>query len=151
MSKEIKYKAYVPELNRTVDVYALCPMNKSVFLSHQQLYGTPGDDVQVGYSNPLDDSDTRVNLREYTGLKDKNDVEIYEGDVVNIVDLSSDYTEKVSREKFAPFIVEWSDVLAGWYPKSINGYEPDESWWDQWEVEVIGNIYENPDLLEKNK
>ncbi|MDQ0868996.1 putative phage protein (TIGR01671 family) [Arthrobacter sp. V1I9] len=91
---------------------------------------------------------SRVALMEYTGRKDENGVDVYDGDIITLIDLASDYTEKVSREKFGAFVVEWSEHLSGWYPKSLNGYEPDETWWDTWEIKVIGNIYENPELLE---
>jgi uncharacterized phage protein (TIGR01671 family) len=90
----------------------------------------------------------RLKLVQYTGRQDENDVEIYAGDIITLIDKASEYTEKVSREKFGAFIVEWSEHLSGWYPKSLNGYEPDETWWDTWEIMVIGNIYENPELLE---
>jgi uncharacterized phage protein (TIGR01671 family) len=86
-------------------------------------------------------------VMQYTGLKDKYGREIYEGDVLTIVVKASDWHEKVSREKFGNFIVRWSRDAAGWYPESQNGYEPDEKWWSDWEVEVIGNIYANPELL----
>ncbi len=62
-------------------------------------------------------------LMQYTGLKDKNGKEIYEGDIVKAV-----FNSSIHR-------VEWRNDQSQW---SIGGF-------GQWEV--IGNIYENPELL----
>ena len=70
-------------------------------------------------------------VMQYTGLKDKNVKEIYEGDVV--INGSGHISEE-------PFVVEWEychDDGAGYLNLM---YAPEC-------VEVIGNIYENPDLI----
>ena len=70
---------------------------------------------------------------QYTGLKDKNEIGIYEGDVVwcRAGEHSSGVWEYEKR-----FVVEY-----GWT----------QSMWEMFmcdEIEVIGNIYDNPELLE---
>jgi uncharacterized phage protein (TIGR01671 family) len=73
-------------------------------------------------------------LMQYTGLKDKNGVEIYEGDVV---EAKGYYQDK--------YIIEW--VYDGW--EIFDGKDGVVADFDEWEkLEVIGNIYENPELLE---
>ena len=70
-------------------------------------------------------------LMQYTGLKDKSGVEIYEGDVLAIHGV--------------PTPVTYSD--AKFYAKK-NGERYSLGGWDMDVVKVIGNIYENPELLE---
>lgn len=71
-------------------------------------------------------------LMQYTGLKDKNGVEIYEGDIIK---------ERIgSYWQIDPRVVEsvWDLHVE---------MNHDDSYYRVVEVEVIGNIYENPELL----
>ena len=72
-------------------------------------------------------------IEQYTGLKDKNDKEIYEGDILK------------TKDGYICFVV-WS-ILA-WVVESPGSQSQDlelESFYN--ECEVIGNIHENPELL----
>lgn len=79
----------------------------------------------------------RFDIEQYTGLKDKNGEEIYEGDIVRY---GNDNAAIIWRERNAEFGVKWLDC----------GVEDSISWQigiEKMPSEVIGNIHENADLL----
>lgn len=84
-----------------------------------------------------------IKLMQYTGLKDKNGKEIYEGDIVKFPEFNGDiYITPVAWDKScACFGVSFS----GKYPVSFDYLE--EFYTELKDIEVIGNIYENPELV----
>lgn len=83
-----------------------------------------------------------IELMQYTGLKDKNGVEIYEGDM--FIDEYDGYIGVIKYSKqFAWFIVEW---YVNSHSKEPCDDEP-LGHINIHNVEIIGNIYENKELL----
>lgn len=81
-------------------------------------------------------------LMQYTGLEDKNGVEIYEGDIY-AVDNEGKYQVMFVGGAFVGGKDRDSCVPLAW-----EGEDFDWPWSNAQTIEVIGNIYENPELLE---
>lgn len=84
-----------------------------------------------------------VELMQYTGLKDKNGKEIYEGDVVQFDDYDITFGLIKWNEKHGRFEVEEYEPYTSTYFET----EQFEEWTTIEHFEIIGNAYENPELL----
>ena len=85
-------------------------------------------------------------LMQFTGLLDKNNNEIYQGDIILLQEPSDNYPSKhivVFNDEQLGFRLRWEGRKkdeGGFYDKKINP--------NQYKVfEIIGNIYSNPELL----
>jgi uncharacterized phage protein (TIGR01671 family) len=106
----------------------------------------------------IGDSDWAV--MQFTGLLDKNGKEIYEGDIVRIL-----YTDWMSKSDADPRTLEQYKIdisrvgVVEYFYDRFNLYFPNRggvttgslSEGDHGEKEIIGNIYENPELLTKGE
>ena len=98
------------------------------------------------YSDYFDTED--MILMQYTGLKDKNGKEIYEGDIVQHLYEFSDVTDR--------YLIDYDEDDLSYVFQNISNKNRfialedlyDEDYGD-YAIEVIGNIYENPELLER--
>ena len=115
--REIKFREWIPE-------------------EHRFIYSEPGNLGRFFFVvEQLKKAGSKVKVQQFTGLKDRNGKEIYEGDIVRDVS-ESDLVFPVA------FDVEWAGYRM---PKEFN--EEYAFPLTEVELEVIGNIYENPELL----
>jgi uncharacterized phage protein (TIGR01671 family) len=82
-------------------------------------------------------------VMQFTGLKDKRNTEIYEDD---ILELEGKYTYKVVYEdaKFVLYHVKTHALIGTKWGDLHRMFDPD---FHRYDFKVIGNIYENPDLI----
>jgi len=76
-------------------------------------------------------------IQQSTGLKDKNNKEIYEGDIVKGFFFDTDYM--CNEVLICP--VQWSNRTAS--------FNIGHRYWDSKSMEVVGNIFENSELLKQ--
>lgn len=130
MNDRFKFRWYSKIYNEMCDVNCIEPNNE--FVNFQQ--------------GKFNDISTRINLgngvlMQCTGLKDKNGKLIYEGDIVKFKNTDNKYyigTIKYTDE----------DVLFCLSYRNENNRD-DWDYVSKYRLEVIGNIYENKELLEE--
>jgi len=92
---------------------------------------------------------------QYTGMSDKNKARIFKGDILKVIEVTGDKLEEYVTD------VTW-DACAFMVKSNVDYYDTFLGAWEAWsdtslnmypliELEVIGNIYDNPELLEDEK
>lgn len=81
-------------------------------------------------------------VEQFTGLKDTNDEEVYEGDIVHGYDQEPDRDDGYIGSSVIEVVnFKWGSFWLGDFKNKIMVYTPPI-------IEVIGNVHENPELLE---
>jgi len=97
------------------------------------------DEGEIEYINRCNDL-LNFLLLQYTGLKDKNRKEIYEGDIIYC-----------SEGAFVPVYDSYLTKYVGWFyyedTLELDWDSFEELYADGEDIEVVGNIYQNRDLL----
>lgn len=159
MTREIKFRAWAED-------WAIHKMQ--MFYDVQCAYDSisnEGDvkphDQWTSFSTLLNDPDIKV--MQFTGLKDKNEKEIYEGDVVkyhcafNGAWIGGDWIVRFGEANTTDGI-EGGDSFIGFFLELLNPANPKESYRKEEHrsilgieemLEIYGNIYETPELLKK--
>jgi len=127
--REIKFRAWLKEDKEMENVKTMDFTDKTIrclkkneFINAYLLRRVSFDDVE---------------LMQYTGLKDKNGKEIYERDIVVLNNIENDNMCIVRYEHSSYRLEGWS------LRENLSNVE------DRF-LEVVGNIYENKNLLEEN-
>ncbi|MEC0765060.1 YopX family protein [Bacillus atrophaeus] len=137
--REIKFRAWHEKWNRLI---------YEIYLGDNEVkfpIGNTNDilDINEEYSNLI--------FQQYTGLKDKNGREIYEGDIVrNHRSTSNELLEVLWQEEVAQHAsdgIYWTKEVPGFRFKRIKrGLTT--VFVAHVDLEVIGNVYKDPELLE---
>lgn len=144
MTREIKFRAWDRKSQKMFPVHVMGwgeISNKLDYVRGVDIHDpdsdfrgnvTYGGSVRKMTGNPLK---PKFELMQYTGLHDKNGVEIYEGDLLK---------DEFDRN----FHVYWVDKEGRFTMRERNRKTEYFMIINHLSVEVIGNIYENPELIE---
>ena len=128
MNREIKFRVWDKKYSRWENMLMLLP----------------NGDICYEQNGEVNIVRNRFIIQQYTGLKDFNGKEIYEGDILDI-----------SGKEWGDYkyvFVEWNSEISSWQTSDeIAFYD-----WEAWEgismdeCPIVGNVFENPELLKNN-
>lgn len=133
--REIKFRAWDKNTNTMYENISILPSMECIAINVDYDHDFQEYCIDESYVVELKD----VELLEYTGLKDKNGVEIYEGDIVETTRALNHIVGVVTMIKGCWYIQDGKDSYYRLIPR-----------FGVVENRVIGNVYENKELLEEN-
>ena len=95
-----------------------------------------------------------TDIMQFTGLKDMDNIDIYEGDIIKLSYGIPPTTDSLVVVWYSEYYLEMDDQdgtsYCGWWFKNIrpNGCSAPAGLEYQDSIKIIGNIHENPELLE---
>ena len=119
--REIKFRAWNKQTRRMEDVRQINFFDSEMLNGNSEWYSL-----------------RHIELLQHTGLNDKNGKEIYEGDIIQVDGYGNKEIYTVSY-RYGRYVLEAKDLVEGFL-------DVDDDF-----LEVVGNIYENPKLLENEK
>lgn len=137
MSREIKFRAWSKAFDQMIQ-WEDMKLDKGEGESEICFY------EQADGSDSIWDGGADYELMQLTGNHARNGAEIYEGDIVD----KSYISPMTGKKVIMRYIIEWEKGL---YRMKFISNRPEYDrflWMHDGEVEVIGNIYENPEILE---
>lgn len=146
--REIKFRAWDYDDCKMYNVMSYSPITFGEIKPHVGIY-------PIGESKPVTVTQISTNFKliEYTGLKDKDGREIFEGDVLRYLD-SYNWSTEYGYD-FEDFLnvgrIIYDDKLARFDITNKSDISYDDFIYEVENYEVIGNIYENKELLEESK
>lgn len=137
MSKEILFKAKRIDNGEWVEGFYFCMVHDDGRHVHHFILPL-GVDLSLG--TPIEKIQVEVDpetVCQYTGLTDKNGNKIFEGDIVKIPDDEDEiYTIEWDNDTARFVILQRGSVMCDF-----------DNYWG-YEIKVIGNIFDNPELLD---
>lgn len=131
--REIKFRAWDKKLKKMFEF----ELEWSKYVNHEEIQClTP-----VGVGNPnVENIEKPSDLMLYTGLKDKNGKEIYEADIIKYPQ------DSAYPNKFDYMVIEWENDYDGFGGLNC-GFRMGGDYATQKNTEIVGNIFENPELI----
>jgi uncharacterized phage protein (TIGR01671 family) len=141
--REIKFRAWEKPITKFGFGRMYCPAF-STWNGDIEVWKNNSPQTETELLSPMCGSEPV--LMQYIGLKDKNGKEIYEGDILRLW-RNVGGNGQLRAEYYKPLVVEYCDT---WCQFVVEDKEQKQQYgiWQQFQsFEVIGNIYENPELL----
>lgn len=159
--REIKFRVWDKYEKRMHGIYKFFNIIMSPAWSRVMRFGDPAEINDVDRNGEDDDRELEdINIMQYIGLKDKNGKEIYEGDICTYIILKGQM--EANPPEHLSHIVKIKNLTCGFEPTHMDFQHPEDRHWrpffnfdenefeDINRFEIIGNIYENKELLENN-